>query len=404
MGPNNGRALLLLLVTVALAGGAVEPAVAQQGAPSGPGPNYFDPRNFNPSMAIVMVVLITAFFLLGFFSIYLRRCAGPPLGGPDDEYPRRAGGITFASRSRRLRGLDRAVLESFPTMAYADVKAHRAGKGELECAVCLSEFDDDDALRLLPKCSHAFHADCIDAWLASHVTCPVCRAVLAPDAEAPVPAQAPASAAPTTEQDVAAPPQQPAQETATNATPEQQAAVVVVVEAEETEEERIRREEAAELMRIGSVKRALRSKSGARRPAQFPRSHTTGHSLAAAPAAAVSAERYTLRLPEHVLQEVVAAGNLRRSASVQAFWAGGDASTRRGFGSVRAGGRSVRLGQSGRWPNMSLLARTFSARLPAWGSARRGEADALGKGAKVAGDGKAVEQCDGGACPLGARV
>ena len=69
-------------------------------------------------------------------------------------------------------------------------------------------------------------------------------------------------------------------------------------------------------MRIGSVKRALRSKSG-RRPAQFPRSHTTGHSLAApAAAAAESSERYTLRLPEHVLREV-AAGNLRRSAIVQ---------------------------------------------------------------------------------------
>ena len=46
---------------------------------------------------------------------------------------------------------------------------------------------------------------------------------------------------------------------------------------------------------------------------------------------------------------------------------------------------------------MSMLARTFSARLPAWGSVRRGEADAPAKGAKVAGDGKAVEQCDGGA-------
>jgi E3 ubiquitin-protein ligase ATL6/9/15/31/42/55 len=55
---------------------------------------------------------------------------------------------------------------------------------------------------------------------------------------------------------------------------------------------------------------------------------------------------------------------------------------------------------------MSLLARTFSARLPVWGSARRGEADAPAKGAKFAGDdGKAaVEQCDGGACSLGAHV
>ncbi|PUZ51914.1 hypothetical protein GQ55_6G229300 [Panicum hallii var. hallii] len=400
--PSNGRRRLLVLVAAAVAGAAADTVTAQQGPPTGPGPSYFDLKNFNPSMAVVMVVLVTAFFLLGFFSIYLRRCAGPPLGGPD-EYPAggRRPGVAYASRSRRARGLDRAVLESFPTMAYADVRAHRAGKGELECAVCLSEFDDDETLRLLPRCAHAFHADCIDAWLASHVTCPVCRAVLAPDYEAPAPPLAPAGVVPAAEQDAPAVPvpQQPAAEPAT--APEQ--AVVVVVDAEETEEERIRREEAAELMRIGSVKRALRSKSG-RRPAQFPRSHTTGHSLAApadaAAAAAETSERYTLRLPEHVLREVVAAGNLRRSASVQT---GGDGSARRVFLGARTG-RSVRLGSSGRWPNMSMLARTFSARLPAWGSVRRGEADAPAKGSKVAGDGKTVEQCDGGACPLGAHV
>lgn len=377
MGPSNGRRPLLL-AAAALAGAAVDTVAAQ----AKEGPNYPNIGSFNPDMAIVVVVLVSAFFLLGFFSIYLRRCAGPPLGGPD-EYPAAGVGIAYPSRSRRARGLDRAVLDSFPTMAYANVKAHKAAA--LECAVCLSEFDDDELLRLLPRCAHAFHADCIDAWLASHVTCPVCRAVLSgPDADAPVP---PPAAVPTTAPSPAASPRQPAPETA------------VVVE---TDDERVRREEAAELMRIGSVKRALRSKSGRRPgPAQlpFPRSHTTGHSLAA-PADAETDDRYTLRLPEHVLREVVAAGNLRRSASVQTA---SDGSTRRGFGGARAG-RSVRLGSSGRWPNMSLLARTFSARLPAWGSVRRGESDVPAKGAKVAGDGKAVEQCDGGACPLPTHV
>ena len=130
MGPStsNGRRRLLVLAALALAGAAADTVAAQQGPPTGPGPSYFDPKSFNPSMAIVMVVLVTAFFLLGFFSIYLRRCAGPPLGGPGEFHAPAGGrrpGIAFASRSRRARGLDRAVLESFPTMAYADVRAHR---------------------------------------------------------------------------------------------------------------------------------------------------------------------------------------------------------------------------------------------------------------------------------------
>jgi len=284
-------------------------------------------------------------------------------------------GATGAARSRRMRGVDLATLESFPTMAYADVKAHKASKGELECAVCLSEFDDDDTLRLLTKCSHAFHADCIDAWLSSHVTCPVCRANLLADAEAPAAADG-ASAAPTVlEQDVLAATTAPQSARETPTAPPEQVTVVIADTKEETEEERIRREEAAELVRIGSVKRALRSKSGrAPAPAQFPRSHTTGHSLAPLEVEA-SAERYTLRLPDHVLQEIVAAGKLRRTRSLTAFREGGvGGSTRRGG---RAG-RSARLGQSGRWPNMSFLPRTLT--FSAWGSVLRGEPDVPGKG------------------------
>ncbi|KAJ6395900.1 hypothetical protein OIU77_021039 [Salix suchowensis] len=45
-----------------------------------------------------------------------------------------------------------------------------------DCAVCLLEFEDDDYVRTLPVCSHAFHVDCIDIWLRSHANCPLCRA------------------------------------------------------------------------------------------------------------------------------------------------------------------------------------------------------------------------------------
>ncbi|KAE8728484.1 hypothetical protein F3Y22_tig00004355pilonHSYRG00110 [Hibiscus syriacus] len=71
-------------------------------------------------------------------------------------------------------------------MVYSEVKGHKIGKGALECAVCLNEYEGDETPRLIPKCDHVFHTECIDAWLVSHTTCPVCRANLAPQTDEPV--------------------------------------------------------------------------------------------------------------------------------------------------------------------------------------------------------------------------
>ncbi|XP_041001754.1 E3 ubiquitin-protein ligase EL5-like [Juglans microcarpa x Juglans regia] len=48
------------------------------------------------------------------------------------------------------------------------------------CAVCLCEFEDDEELRTLPACMHSFHVSCIDMWLYSHSTCPICRSKATP--------------------------------------------------------------------------------------------------------------------------------------------------------------------------------------------------------------------------------
>ncbi|KAJ7548157.1 hypothetical protein O6H91_07G000500 [Diphasiastrum complanatum] len=45
----------------------------------------------------------------------------------------------------------------------------------MECSVCISEFQENETGRLLPKCNHCFHTACIDTWFNSHSTCPLCR-------------------------------------------------------------------------------------------------------------------------------------------------------------------------------------------------------------------------------------
>lgn len=77
-------------------------------------------------------------------------------------------------------GLDKAVVELLPTFVYYREAENIKGT-VLECAVCLEEFEEKETGRLLPKCNHSFHLDCIDMWFLSHSTCPLCRTSMKPD-------------------------------------------------------------------------------------------------------------------------------------------------------------------------------------------------------------------------------
>ncbi|KAK7246720.1 hypothetical protein RIF29_41590 [Crotalaria pallida] len=73
----------------------------------------------------------------------------------------------------RTTGLHESIISAITVCKY------KKGEGLIEgtdCSVCLSEFQEDENLRLLPKCHHAFHLPCIDTWLAAHTNCPMCRA------------------------------------------------------------------------------------------------------------------------------------------------------------------------------------------------------------------------------------
>eukprot|EP00246_Nothoceros_aenigmaticus_P015256 TRINITY_DN6253_c0_g2_i1.p1 TRINITY_DN6253_c0_g2~~TRINITY_DN6253_c0_g2_i1.p1 ORF type:complete len:403 (-),score=26.16 TRINITY_DN6253_c0_g2_i1:355-1422(-) len=69
--------------------------------------------------------------------------------------------------------MEPVVVASFPTLKYS--QGVFASRDDALCTVCLGEYEDKEILRLLPRCGHAFHLDCIDAWLRQHTTCPICR-------------------------------------------------------------------------------------------------------------------------------------------------------------------------------------------------------------------------------------
>ncbi|KAK1616772.1 hypothetical protein QYE76_022289 [Lolium multiflorum] len=82
-------------------------------------------------------------------------------------------------------GLDKAALAAMAPVFSFKVEEEAEGP---DCPVCLGAMQDGDAVRALPGCRHAFHVGCVDVWLCTHATCPVCRA--RPALPSPAPSKA----------------------------------------------------------------------------------------------------------------------------------------------------------------------------------------------------------------------
>lgn len=197
------------------------------------------------------------------------------------------------------------------------------GKGALECAVCITEFEDFDTLRLLPKCDHVFHPECIDAWLSSHSTCPVCRSNLM---------------------------REKLSDENENSSESIHSSDGQISRSEDSEiqiqiqiQNRVSIDGEEDRRRYSRNVRLVDAK-------KFPRSHSTGHSLVQSEE---NCERYTLRLPEGVLKQIV---TLDRTTSCVVVLPTEEGS-RRGYrnGSEDSRGRSnldrffLRSDRVGRW-------------------------------------------------------
>lgn len=128
----------------------------------------------------IMVVAIIVLFVVSAFVVilhlyskwYWRRVTQ---GGTNITRRRR---MDFAAGHQELiapadlrNGLDPSFLKTIPVILFSP----QDFKDGLECSVCLSEVSEGENTRLLPKCNHGFHVECIDMWFQSHSTCPICR-------------------------------------------------------------------------------------------------------------------------------------------------------------------------------------------------------------------------------------
>ncbi|XP_030468279.2 putative RING-H2 finger protein ATL21A [Syzygium oleosum] len=71
-------------------------------------------------------------------------------------------------------GLDESTIESFTKIVLGE-SLRLSGPNDNICPICLAEYRPKEILRCIPKCTHCFHAECIDEWLKISSMCPVCR-------------------------------------------------------------------------------------------------------------------------------------------------------------------------------------------------------------------------------------
>ena len=140
--------------------------------PSPPPPSSATP--FHPGVAVVVGILTSVFSITFLLLLYAKHCkrSAAESSGPYGSAGGAGGG------DRRNSGVDRAVVESLPVFRFGALRGQKEG---LECAVCLGRFEPTEALRLLPKCRHGFHVECVDTWLDAHSTCPLCRSRVDPE-------------------------------------------------------------------------------------------------------------------------------------------------------------------------------------------------------------------------------
>ncbi|GLJ06249.1 hypothetical protein SUGI_0034330 [Cryptomeria japonica] len=139
-------------------------------------PEPVRPYELSPALVFIIGALGSILLVVGYYQIMLKYCSSV-----ERLVSRRT------NRHSRIRtsnegpisntGLDPSMIARIPVRPYNSKDADLG----TECSVCLAEFTDGEAVRVLLKCRHAFHIPCIGIWLHRQSTCPVCRADVAMD-------------------------------------------------------------------------------------------------------------------------------------------------------------------------------------------------------------------------------
>ncbi|EES18370.1 RING-H2 finger protein ATL66 [Sorghum bicolor] len=151
----------------------------------------------------LLVGLLCAIVFFVALCLYLRwRCHRY---APADDDPEAGDASSSSAAAASLPGLDADAIRrlpvtlyrppaampppSAPRLAVPGEKAEAEAEAEANddddqaaealCSICISALVAGEKVKVLPPCGHCFHPDCVDAWLRSQPSCPLCRCLLA---------------------------------------------------------------------------------------------------------------------------------------------------------------------------------------------------------------------------------
>ncbi|WOL18241.1 RING-H2 finger protein ATL16-like [Canna indica] len=147
-------------------------------------PPLSSPITSFPILAVSIIgILTTSVLLLSYYVFVIKCCHADVVARLSRPRARGRRRHDDAPGAAEQLGLEESAIRAIPTFRYrarSAIDGGRAGARSFhECAVCLTEFREDERIKLLPACLHVFHIDCIDTWLQGNANCPLCRSSIA---------------------------------------------------------------------------------------------------------------------------------------------------------------------------------------------------------------------------------
>ncbi|CAL5190667.1 unnamed protein product [Lathyrus oleraceus] len=85
------------------------------------------------------------------------------------------GVVSDINESMGVKGMSQTCIMKLPFHTFNSSDKIMKLYNDSCCSICFQDLEDGELVRILSKCCHVFHLECIDKWLLQQGSCPICR-------------------------------------------------------------------------------------------------------------------------------------------------------------------------------------------------------------------------------------